>query len=166
MMNKDPEKLNNSNSQKPTRRHPQRYTDEYRKLRGILEDNKFKTKNSYFDDSPHPDHKWLPDNKFIFTGLLVFLIIITSITILSSKTRINLLKLLWKSPMNRFEMIAIILFVFYAFTFYPPVSYMVVACKIGLYAMIIALCAYLQIPFIPFWITHFFVYFSQNFIII
>jgi hypothetical protein len=146
--------------------HPQRYTDDYKKFKGIIADNKYKSGNTYFDDRPHPNHKWLPDNKFVFTGLLLLLAILTAVNIFTNKNRKRMLKLLWDSHLNRLQILAIFLFVAYAFIFYPPISYMVVACKIGLYTMIIALCAYLQIPFIPFWITHFFVYFSQNFIII
>ena len=141
-------------------------TKDYKKLKEIIDSNKFKSDNTYFDDGPHPNHKWLPDNKFVFSGLLLLLGILTAVNIFTNKTRMKMLKLLWKSHLNRWQILAIFLFVCYAFVFYPPISYMVVACKIGLYAMIIALCAYLQIPFIPFWITHFFVYFSQNFIII
>jgi len=160
--------LNNSNnmSVKKHKLHTQRDTDDYKKFKGILEDNKFKSDNNFFDDGPHPDHKWLPDNKFVFSGLLLLLVIVTGFHIFTNKNRKKMLKLLWDSHLNRWQMLTIFLFVSYAFVFYPPVSYMVIACKIGLYAMIIALCAYLQIPFIPFWITHFFVYFSQNFIII
>jgi hypothetical protein len=141
-------------------------TKDYKKLQYIMDSNKFKADNTYFDDSPHPNHKWLPDNKFVFSLLLLLLALLTALNIFTNKTRMKKLKLLWKSDLNRWQILAIFLFVAYAFIFYPPISYMVVACKIGLYAMIIALCAYLQIPFIPFWITHFFVYFSQNFIIV
>ena len=65
-----------------------------------------------------------------------------------------------KNPWHIINLILIGIFVFFVFIFFEDNSDMIKATKMGLYATIVAFCAYLQLPFIPFWITHFFIYFN------
>ena len=143
-----------------------RSSKDNKELIKVIQSRSGRNETSYFEIGPHLDHKWLPDNKYIFTGLLILLIMVTIANIYINKNKFKKLKLLFGNPINIWQIVIISLFITYSFYYFEPNSFMVIGTKMGFYAIIISLCAFLEIPFIPFWVTHFFIYFSQNFIII
>lgn len=101
-----------------------------------------------------------------FSLLVILSIIIGLLAVIIPDSR-YLLRL-WKyfnfkkNPWHIINLILIAIFVVFVFVFFEKNSEMIKATKMGLYATIVAFCAYLQLPFIPFWITHFFIYFNIN----
>lgn len=122
-----------------------------------------KTKDIFFDESSsHKDHKWLPDNKYIFIISILSLAAIIIWIVERPGLAHEKFKLLLRGTPEKINLILILCFVIFSFTFFGKDSFMLKATKTGLYAMVIAICAFLEIPLMPFWITHVMVYFSQD----
>ena len=125
-----------------------------------------RTENMFFKNKigGHPNHGWLPDNNYVF--LISFIILLSSTIWIISTHPLpqQKLSLLLKTTSAKFNLGLILIFIVYSFTFFKDDSYMVKATKTGIYAVIIAICAFLEIPLIPFWFTHIMVYFSQDWV--
>jgi len=120
--------------------------------------------NMFFDPQKQFkfDHKWLPNTPFIFFISLAVLFGITMWMIIINPRQRYKLNLFIKNTSTKLNLGLILIFIIYSFTFFKPNSFMVKATKAGIYAIIIAFCAFLEIPLIPFWFTHLIFYFSQD----
>jgi hypothetical protein len=120
----------------------------------------------FFNDKSggHTNHNWLPDNNYVFLISFIILLLSTIWIISTHPLPKKKLNLLLKTRGAKINLGLILVFIVYSFTFFRHDSYMVKATKTGIYAMIIAICAFLEIPLIPFWFTHIMVYFSQDWV--
>tara|TARA_B110000027_G_scaffold45860_1_gene50395 strand:+ start:3703 stop:4080 length:378 start_codon:yes stop_codon:yes gene_type:complete len=102
------------------------------------------------------------NNKYIFIISFIILLSIINWIYERSHSQKNKILMLLKSKDIKINLIVIFIFIIYTFIFYKPNSYMAIATKTGIYASLIALCAYLDIPLLPFWITHLIVYSTHD----
>ena len=107
-------------------------------------------------------HTWLPDNGKTLLVVSVLLALGTYAGIIRYKDKINKIKSIFRDPWFIFNGLIILAFICYAFIGYKSDSYMVLATKRGIYAMFIAFCALLEIPYTPFWVTHLLAYFAPS----
>jgi len=110
------------------------------------------------------NNKLISKNKYIF--FISFIILLSIISWIHERSHLqkNKILMLLKSRDIKINLIVIFIFIIYTFIFYKENSYMAIATKTGIYASLIALCAYLDIPLLPFWITHLIVYSTQDII--
>lgn len=116
----------------------------------------------FFNKNKNKNNK--KNNKYIF--FISFIILLSIISWIHERSHLqkNKILMLLKSRDIKINLIVIFIFIIYTFIFYKENSYMAIATKTGIYASLIALCAYLDIPLLPFWITHLIVYSTQDII--
>jgi len=114
----------------------------------------------FFNKNKNKNNK--KNNKYIF--FISFIILLSIISWIHERSHLqkNKILMLLKSRDIKMNLIVIFIFIIYTFIFYKENSYMAIATKTGIYASLIALCAYLDIPLLPFWITHLIVYSTQD----
>ena len=123
-----------------------------------------KLDNMFFKNkkAEHPSDGWLPDNNYVFIISFIILLLSTIWIISTNPLPQEKFRILLQPTSAKLNLGLILIFIVYSFTFFKHDSYMVKATKTGIYAMVIAIFAFLELPLIPFWFTYIMVYFSQD----
>ena len=98
---------------------------------------------------------------FIFIIITLLLIVGTLCAVLPFPDKIQKLINFFKSPWHIANAIIVTIFIILILILFPPDSDESLATKTGIYSIIIAFCAFLGVPFVPFWVTHFFIFFNK-----